>query len=289
MLVFMQKWVYHIFYNNKKEVKMKVAVVTKKNAQNDEVFQNIISKIKEDESITLVNISKLSEIDNTFDKILVFGGDGTMLNACKKASEFSLAILGVNLGNLGFLTQFECNVAASDVIDALHSICYQDKMLLEVGIQDYLSVALNEAVVKSASSHPIFLDLYIDGCFVDSYHADGMIVSSPTGSTAYSLSAGGAVLAPNLDGIIINPICPHSLHSRALVVGANSKIELKFCNSNQTAKAICALDGQEEIYLERGDTLTISKSATSVKFVDVSGEDFYARLLKKMNRWGTTN
>ncbi len=267
---------------------MKIAVVTKQNAAECKTFQDIIAYLQHDEDMQIV-ISSIEKIDKTYDKILVFGGDGTMLNASKKASELDIPILGVNIGNLGFLTQFESGIDAKSVHGALKLDKYQTKMLLEIGVGKHVSTALNEAVVKSTSSRPIFLDLYVDGCFVDSYHADGMIVSSPTGSTAYSLSAGGAVLAPSLNGIIINPICPHSLHSRALVVSADSVVELKFCNTNETQKAVCAIDGNEEFYLERGSVLKISKSTSLAKFVDVSNEDFYSRLLKKMNRWGTTN
>ncbi len=267
---------------------MKIAVVTKKNMSQNPARLLILSELKKDVNLKLVEVENLDEIDFSFDKILVFGGDGTMLTTVKKASELKIAILGVNLGNLGFLTQFESSVSPRDVSDALFNGFYIEKMLLDVGAKGHTLQSLNEAVVKSTSSHPIFLDLYVDGQFVDSYHADGMIVSTPTGSTAYSLSAGGAVLAPDLEGVIINPICPHSLHSRPLVVSAKSKIELVFSNKNETIKAVCAVDGKEKICLEKGDVLKIEKSTSFVKFVDVSNNDFYSRLLNKMNRWGTT-
>ena len=213
------------------------------------------------------------------DCLLVFGGDGTMLTA---ATTFDLPILGVNLGNVGFLTQFESSVTAEDIAKAVKCGKVVTRSLIETEVEDTMLVALNDLTVKSTTARPITLSVSVDGQFVDKYHADGIIVSTPTGSTAYSLSAGGPVLAPDVDAMVINPICPHSLHSRTLVVSGNSTVEITVDDEG----AVVFTDSESCANVT--NTIKIKKSSKTARFIDVDKRDFYNKLLEKMNRWGTT-
>jgi NAD+ kinase len=215
------------------------------------------------------------------DCILVFGGDGTMLYAATKAQR---PILGINLGNVGFLTQFESNVSSETIEHAINSGATFERHLVETAVSNQNLVALNEIAIKTASARPMTLSVYVDGQFVDKYHADGIIVSTPTGSTAYSLSAGGPVLDPDMDALVINPICPHSLHSRTLVVKGDSEIEVKV----HGGQGVVYADASEQTSLGGQESVIIKKSSKKAVFVGDYKTDFYKKLLEKMNRWGIT-
>ncbi len=214
------------------------------------------------------------------DAYLVFGGDGTMLYAgvnspCK--------ILGVNLGNVGFLAEFEPDTAISVIADALRNAPTKERGLLTATVNGKKFHALNDITVRSTSYRPIYMKLYVNGKYVDDYHADGLIVSSPTGSTAYSLSAGGPVLAPDVEGIVVNPVCPHSLHSRALVLSHNAVVEI----IPNTDDAAAVADGNE---IEKcTDGVKITFGDKKAIFIENARYDFYNKLLEKMNRWGVTD
>jgi NAD+ kinase len=264
---------------------MKIAVLTKPNmpAQNTE---RIVAALNDNGSFQVAQFERASDITPDCDRILVFGGDGTVLEAVKKSADYVIPILGVNVGNLGFLSEFEQTAASSTIIRTLKSGKIFDRMLMRAGVGDKTWISLNDIVLKSKSTRPVHLDLCIDGQYVDSYHSDGIIVSTPTGSTAYSLSAGGPVLYPSVDAIVINPICPHTLHSRPLVINSESKIEISLCK-NGAADII--VDGNPAGALDDGDCkITVEKADKSAKFVTQGNNNFYKKLLDKMNIWGTT-
>lgn len=261
---------------------MKICVITKEQASNADIRNKLIKQLESCEDFSLFDIASVGS-EKDFDKLLIFGGDGTVLDGIR--SGIDAPIVGVNLGNLGFLTQFERSVSFDELKAALLGSDTIDRLMLEVGIDGSSFSALNEAVIKGSSPRPIYIDVYIDNKAVDCYHGDGVIVSTPTGSTAYSLSAGGPVLAPDVEGIIINPICAHSLHSRPLVVSAGSHIELKLRGG---AATLC-IDGEGAINLKDECSVCIQKSQRSAKFVAVENDNFYKKLLEKMNVWGSTH
>jgi len=264
---------------------MKIAVVTNPYIKQIEIKEKLIGEISQVSSIELVFIEDAKFINKTFDKVLVFGGDGTILRAAKEAAKYNIPLVGIDLGRLGFLAQFARDCDSKDVLSALYSNDFMDRMLLNAISKNNSLTALNEIVVKSTQTKPIYLDLYIDDKYVDSYHADGIIVASPTGSTAYSLSAGGPVLSPDLDAILIIPICPHSLHSRSLVVSSNSMIEIRL---KKYIKANVSVDGELVSELCSEESVKINKSNIKAKFVEKDEENFYEKLLEKMNKWGIT-
>ena len=264
-------------------MKTKIAILTKAESSPEKDMFVAAIKQSDDFGVCIVNSGK--DVPQDCKNLIVFGGDGTVLEAVKNVGD-DVIVTGINGGNLGFLTQFEKDCAIEDILNAIKDGKFDKRMTLEVDCDDLHDTALNEIVLKSATSRPVFIDVYVDGKFVDSYHSDGAIVSSPTGSTAYSLSAGGPVLAPDVDAIVIIPICAHSLHSRPLVVGANSKIVLSL-HGSETASVFA--DGKFIFSAKDGDEIVVNKSENKAKFIIANNDDFYKKLLQKMNRWGVTS
>lgn len=264
---------------------MRIATLTKSTLMDNPARKSLIDALIRDGGFDIVEISADGNIPADCQRLLVFGGDGTMLDAAVKAAKVGIPVVGVNLGNLGFLTQFESGESAQKIAETLRYGELHKKMLLECKTSKGNFLALNDAVLKSAGSRPVTVSLYVNGHFSDSYRSDGVIVATPTGSTAYSLSAGGPVIAPDLDAIVINPVCPHTLHSRPLVVGGNAEIRLEL-SAEQTANLI--VDGKPVAELGENSVIMVSKSSVYAAFISDGDDGFYEKLLNKMNRWGTT-
>lgn len=224
-----------------------------------------------------------------YDLVVVLGGDGTLL-AVARALAAGVPILGVNLGTLGFLTEVsrgELYPALVEVLDGRYRI--EERWLLDAevrpsggGCRDYR--VLNDAVVtKGALARIIELSLRVDGALVARFRADGLIISSPTGSTAYNLSAGGPIVYPRLPVVVLTPICPHALTLRPVVVPDDSRIEIALETPDE--EVFLTLDGQEGCRLGAGDTVSITRSPAAVRLVKVSGRTFYDGLRGKL-RWG---
>ena len=227
-------------------------------------------------------VVELDELGDTsgYQYLLVFGGDGTMLYA---ATRSACPVLGINLGNVGFLTQVEADIDAQGIIDTLKDCDIESKPILEVCINSKRYLALNDFVVKTTSPRPISLSVNVNGSFVDKYHSDGLIVSTPSGSTAYSLSAGGPVVSPDVKAIIINPICAHSLHSRPLIVSDGCTLDITIDGENTWL----IVDGREQVALGDFTDIRISVSNQKAQFIS-DKKNFYNKLLDKMNKWGVT-
>lgn len=265
---------------------MKIAVITKPNMTEHSTRIGVLDILKADTDCAVYECAFLGEIPDDTDRVLAFGGDGTVLDAVRAVNGRNIPILGVNLGNMGFLSAFEENADCTQIVKCLKGGKQSSRMMLDVDINgDARLRALNEVVIKTAGTRPIKLDVSVNGMFVDSFHSDGLIVSSPAGSTAYSLSAGGPVLAPGVDATVIIPICAHSLHSRPLVVSASSQIVVKLSEDHG---ATVSVDGVNKGSLEKNGVVSVTKSQNKVVFLSDGKSNFYAKLLSKMNRWGTT-
>jgi NAD+ kinase len=230
---------------------------------------------------------KTLQIYENSDIIVVFGGDGTILGTAKDASKFGVPILGVNFGHLGFMTDAEAN----DTFEALESIIkneykLDERMMLEVVVVNNNNIknrfcCLNEAgITRGTLSKMLMLNININGEYFDSYNADGLLISTPTGSTAYSLSAGGPIINPRVDGILITPVCPHSLSARSLIVAGNEEIEVGIVNAFHDA--YLTIDGQLGCEIEANDRIIIRKSSYVTKLIKVSNRSFYDVLRKKL-------
>ncbi|MBC8204778.1 NAD(+)/NADH kinase [bacterium] len=229
------------------------------------------------------------ELAPNCDVILSFGGDGTLLSTARAMGAHETPILGVNIGGLGYLAE----VSPQELKDKIKGFLaghfrIEERMLLEAKIEyiDKVEVfyALNDVVVdKGNNSRLIQLSATINNEFFNTYYADGLIIATPTGSTGYSLSAGGPILEPTLEGIIIIPICPHSLSQRPIVISPNKLIEIALDPTAPQQAFIC--DGFLEKLLPAGSRVSIQRSERVVNLIIMKGNYFYNVLRKKLH-WG---
>ncbi|MCS7337697.1 MAG: NAD(+)/NADH kinase [Verrucomicrobiae bacterium] len=224
--------------------------------------------------------------------LLVVGGDGTLLRVAREVAGLTTPILGINTGGLGFLTPI-----AADELEHGLQLVWHGKITLErrtliaaeanCGDEATRHEALNDfVVVRGATPRLIELEVHINGELMTRYRCDGLIVSSPTGSTAYSLAAGGPVICPDADVFAITPICPHTLSNRALIAGLDSIIQIRVINSK--AHAIFSADGQESCELAEGHTVTIRRSHKTVTLVHPAGISFFETLRRKLHWRGAS-
>lgn len=218
---------------------------------------------------------------------VVLGGDGTLLGAARSLGPLGIPILGVNIGHFGFLTELDASNLFEHLPDFISGNVERDERLMlstEVirqGESVFHSIALNEACVsKGPYGRLTVLSLRVSGKDVDVYGADGLIVSTPTGSTAYSLSAGGPILSPQIEAFLATPICPHTLYSRSIVVPSSESCEIEVTLPSQSTTL--ALDGQEFFHLEKNDIIVVEKSDYKASLLRRRGWSFYDVLRKKM-------
>jgi NAD+ kinase len=233
----------------------------------------------------------LRDVASRADVLVVLGGDGTLLGASAVLSKREVPVLGVNFGSLGFLTEItlgELDEALAGVLEGTYDV-EERRMLHAVvrraGETEAEADVLNDVVVtKAALSRIIELDLFVDGAFVSAFRADGLIVSSPTGSTAYNLAAGGPIVHPRLAAVVLTPICPHMLTNRPLVVSDDACIEVRL-RSGRDVEAFATLDGQRGFPLAGGDSVTVTRSPLTLRLVKAPGRDYFQVLRAKL-KWG---
>jgi NAD+ kinase len=230
------------------------------------------------------------QIAEEADLLLVLGGDGTLLAAAREAAAHGTPILPINLGGLGFLTSFtleELYPALEQTLAGCGPVSERVMLLAERTHNDSAltkQLVLNEAVVnKGTLARMIELELHIDGGFVCRYRADGLIVATPTGSTAYSMSAGGPIVHPSVESILITPICPHTLSDRPIVVPDGSKIELRMEENSDSV--FLTLDGQTGVPLHAGDRIRITRAAERLKLIHPPNKSYFEILRSKL-KWG---
>lgn len=221
--------------------------------------------------------------------LIVLGGDGTILSGLDYAIENDLPILGINLGRLGFLTELETDELDEGVIDRLLSGDYavDTRTTMMVEGWDYRKFfALNDIVITRATSSVRILSLEYEanGAMVDRISGDGLIVATATGSTAYSLSAGGPVVLPGLECFVLTPVCPHTLNARPVVVSADERITVRMLDDRGGAQAV--LDGRRAIMLDRAHPeITIRRSVRQARFVRLNEKNYYGLLRSKLSEW----
>ncbi len=233
----------------------------------------------------------ISEIPEETECIIVLGGDGTLLQAANDVCKRNLPMFGVNMGTLGFLTDIEKHQIYG-ALDLLQKDEYkiEERMLLESSYRNeageqVTKIALNDVVInKGRFYHLVSVKIYINNELLDQYIADGVIVSSPTGSTGYNLSAGGPVMLPTMDGIIITPICPHSLNNRSLVVSSEDEIVLEFgpVRNEQEDEAILVVDGMVQKSLHNGERICIRKAEEKTKLIKIGKTSFFEVFHEKL-------
>ena len=228
------------------------------------------------------------------DLVIVIGGDGSLLSAARRLAHHDVPVLGINRGRLGFLT----DIAPDDIEQQVGAVLdgqywTEPRFLLDAEVKRHglsigLADALNDVVVNSGScAKMIEFDLYIEGEYVYRQRSDGIIIATPTGSTAYSLSAGGPIMHPRLDAIALVPMSPHTLSSRPIVVAGTSEIKIVLAENNQIQQVPVTCDGQINLTLQPGDTVTVRKKPHKLKLLHPLGHNFYASCRDKLG-WGNS-
>lgn len=230
-----------------------------------------------------------SVIEQQSDLVIILGGDGTFLNAARSLVDKNVPLMGINLGRLGFLV----DVSPHGMLQRLDEILTgngitEERFLLDATIQReqqivHRATAFNDVVIHSRTAvRMIEIETFINDKLVHVQRADGLILSTPTGSTAYSLSGGGPIMHPDLETIAIVPICPHTLSNRPIVVSADSCVEMVFAARNRT-QAQVSFDGQSNVDLEFGDRITVKKHPAKVQLIHPSDHDYYSILREKLS------
>lgn len=234
------------------------------------------------------DFESFADMCKSSDALIVLGGDGTLLGAARKASSFDMPILGINLGTVGFLAEVEIE-RMEDCLNRFLAGDYSIEQRFMINaeiIRNGETVAtydaLNDMVISSSSFKCVLsLNLYVNDDFITSYDADGVVVATPTGSTAYSLSAGGPITDSTMELILVTPICPHTLSSRPLILPPDKKIAVEITRDREQS-SLLTVDGQEGEKLLIGDRVVITAAERTTKLIRVNGMNFYEILRKKM-------
>jgi NAD+ kinase len=248
-------------------------------------------RIKADLGIKELNCSDLVGIGQSCDLAIVVGGDGYMLGAARVLARFDIAVIGVNRGNLGFLTDLDPDHFEQPLTEVLQGVYQTEKrFLLEAQVHRHgriksSNTAVNEAVLHPDKiAHMIEFEVYVNNNFMLNQRADGLIISTPTGSTAYSLSGGGPILTPNLDAISLLPMFPHTLNSRPIVIDATNCVRLKISEKNRTEMQI-SCDSHVNLSVLPGDEVIIKKTEHELKLVHPQNYNYFHVLQNKLG-WG---
>jgi NAD+ kinase len=230
-----------------------------------------------------------TDLPGQVDVVVVLGGDGTLLSMARAVGDLGVPILGVNLGGLGFLTA----TTLAEMVPALEALlagrlAVEERMMLAArlvrgGQAPSEHIALNDVVItKSAMSRIIDLSVSVDGRHATSYRADGLIVSTPTGSTAYNLSVGGPILFPTLDAVVLTPIAPHTLSNRPIVLPGAQRIDVTLRGESEV---MLTMDGQVGVHLREGDVVQVEKAHARIRLLRFPQKDFFSVLRTKL-KWG---
>jgi NAD+ kinase len=278
--------IYGQFYKtDPKHVSKLISILEKKNIS---IFieKNYLEKLYD-----LPNsIKTFSNLDNSFDLLISIGGDGTILKAITYVKDLNIPIVGLNTGRLGFLAKIQFD-KLEEFIDTIVSGDYSvsERSLIEVYTSTEnkdlksLNFALNEiSVGRKNTTSMIFIETKLDGKYLNSYWADGLIIATPTGSTGYSLSCGGPIIMPEAENLVITPIAPHNLNARPLVIADNTEISLKI--DGRENEFLISLDSRITT-LNKNTTVMIKKSSFTIKMIEFESESFLYTLREKL-MWG---
>ncbi|MDE6275490.1 MAG: NAD(+)/NADH kinase [Clostridia bacterium] len=229
-------------------------------------------------------IAPAKEVFEWCDIIVAFGGDGTMLDIVRNLPS-DLPILGINMGKIGFLTEIDENQISHAIVALQNGEYYiERRSMLKASLKNQQFFALNEVVVSCQDPcHVSVFNVYIDGILADTLRSDGVLVSTPTGSTAYSLSCNGPVLSPTVKALIINGICPHSLHSCPIVVDDNMRIKISTPTSYMRVISDGTIVAKSQ---DESMEIIIEKAEKQASFIRLKNQNFYAKLREKLNYWG---
>lgn len=251
-------------------------------------YEKALSEIKNalDEAGITYTITSIENLDNSVTFAIVAGGDGTLLRAARYYAQYSTPVFGINLGRLGFLAQSPPEEIRQSIYKIIAGNYKCEERIMLAANPGRLS-ALNDIVIKSDNfSRTARMFVCVNGNCICDYIADGLIISTPTGSTAYNISAGGPILVPRLNAFIIVPICPHSLTARALVIPSNEKIEIT--SADNTRRLRMSADGQNTYFVPEKGIISIRKHRNKARLLLLNDQSFYSVLKQKLH-WGISN
>ncbi len=248
--------------------------------------KNDIEVVSEEEKAKVLNIKSISQVNpNEIKFLIVMGGDGTILRIAHKYSDFNAAILGINLGGLGFMADIPVSDIFSSLKDLLSDQFFIEKRLMIEGVtpKNEKFFAANDVVFHRGYNHSLIdLAVHVDNTFLNTFCADGIIIATPNGSTAYSLSAGGPILSPQLDAFVLTQICPHTISNRPFVLTADHAIEVKYLSLHKTPIQVHS-DGIIHFDMKTNDIFKIKKSDKHFKLVKLKKHDYFSTLRTKLN------
>jgi len=236
-----------------------------------------------------IEFSEMSEELASSDMLICFGGDGTILHAAKDATENKIPILGVNMGSVGFMAELEHSELSQLLKLTTGKYAVETRMMLDVMVKRegkvvYEDLALNDAVMtKGAVARIVDLSVYGDGVLISDFGGDGVIVSTPTGSTAYSMAAGGPIVEPTAESIIITPICAHALQAKSFVLGRDRTVEVRTEKYNRKSVYL-SVDGGKAFKLSGGDRVVIRRSEKTTRLVRLTDKSFYTIVSEKLGK-----
>ncbi len=258
-------------------------------SQVEEVLNNLGTKVIMTDAFESKQTKSDNYINKYADLLIAVGGDGTLLSTARRYGYKGKPVLGINLGNLGFLTDIPPEELTSSLVDVVNgNYTIDQRFFLEARINDYktTNIALNEITVHSERvAQLIEYELFLDGKFVYKQKADGLIISSPTGSTAYSLSANGPIIHPGVKSISLIPMFPHSLNARPLIVSDETVIEIRVCKKGA---ASVIFDSHNKIKLKSGDTISLEKSKLLLSLIHPKNHNFFNACREKLG-WSSGN
>ncbi len=260
----------------------------KKYLSDNKAYVDAICRSMAEKGVACKTAESCLDLDG-IDILFVLGGDGTILTVASECASRGIKIIGINYGHMGFLAEFErekLQEAINLVLGGKYIV--QKRSMLEAECNGKKYYALNDVVIQrnTGGTHfcnTVSLRAEIDGNTVDNFSSDGVIVSTPTGSTAYSLAAGGSVLAPDIQAFILTPVCAHSLHSRPVVFSDKSRLIVKPLSQNERLALI--IDGKMAGELKNGEIVTVKKADRFVEFITANDKNFFSKLLLKLNIW----
>lgn len=280
---------------------LKIGIVPNHTKKNADVVLKRVVKFYQGKNVEIILPRESAEKygyeqlgkDNFFainmDLVVTIGGDGTLLNACRKVAVRNIPVCGINIGRLGFLADIELNELESKLTKIIENDYHIEERLMLVGIVNRAGqmhcagTAINDVVVtKGGVSRMLNLGLSIDDSLVKNYQADGIIVSTATGSTAYSLSAGGPIINPRVKVLLITPICPHTLNARPMIIAEEEAVQIKVAASHRDI--VLTFDGQDSCSILPDDEVIVRKSPIAAQIIKFSDTNYYQTMRTKLWR-----
>lgn len=265
----------------------KFYIITNRSKDQSLEMTNQIRNYIEENGGACIVAAENGQISKDVDCILVLGGDGTLIRAAREWHSLGIPFLGINMGTLGYLTEAEVANVEESLHVLMHDNTYvEERMMLTGVLNDELTdMALNDIVVtRFGAPHLIHFNIYVNGELLNTYHSDGVIVSTPTGSTAYNLSAGGPIVEPTASMIVVTPICSHALNTSSIVLSADDEIAIEITEGRhgRIEQAGISFDGEHNIEVQAGDRIVIRKANAKTKLLKLSKDSFLEILRRKM-------